>query len=64
MNKALIVPIIALFALVIKHAFGYTLPQEAIDVITDSVLSITTLIGILMHPVKQEANTDAGEDTK
>lgn len=65
MNKTLIIPIVALFALVIKHSFGFEVPQEELDVIADGVLSITTMIGIFMHPVKQtEAAGDADKGSE
>jgi uncharacterized membrane protein len=61
MNKALIIPVLALFALIIKQGFGYTIPQDALDVIANGILSIVTLVGIFMHPVKQGAESDAGK---
>lgn len=61
MNKALIIPVVALIALFVKHSFGIAIPQEELDIIADGILSIASLIGIFMHPVKQEAEDDASK---
>lgn len=59
MNKTLIIPIVALFALIIKHSFGFELPQAELDVIADGVLSIATMAGLFMQPKRTEAARDA-----
>lgn len=50
MNKQLLIPIAALFVLVLKQYFGYELTDETIDVVTNAMLAIVTLMGIFMHP--------------
>ena len=52
-NKAIIIPIVALIALIIKAVFGVELGTEALDVIADGILGIITLVGILTHPKKK-----------
>lgn len=49
-NKQLIIPIVALVVLVAKQGFGYEMPDETTNLITDAVLAIITLAGIFMHP--------------
>ena len=53
LNKAIIIPIVALIALIIKSAFGVELGTEAQDVIADGILGIITLVGIFLHPKKK-----------
>lgn len=50
MNKALILPIVSLFAIVIKQATGYNFDDAVINQVTDAILSISVLAGIFMHP--------------
>lgn len=52
MNKALLAPIVALFLLVFKQFFGIEFDDNALDVITDGILSLILLIGIFMEPKK------------
>lgn len=54
MNKSLLIPIVALLALLIKLIFGYELATEAQDTIVNGVLGIVGLIGAFMHPRKVE----------
>lgn len=63
MNKALIIPVIALLALIVKHAFGFEIPQGEIDAIADGVLAVLTLVGIFLHPTKGAAD-DADKISK
>lgn len=56
MNKALLIPIIALLALIAKQAFGYELSQVEIDIVIEGVLSIVTLVGLFMNPKKEGDN--------
>jgi uncharacterized membrane protein len=52
-NKAIIIPIVALIALILKSAFGVELGTEAQDIIADGILGIITLVGIFLHPKKK-----------
>lgn len=52
MNKALILPIVALLALAMKQISGYEYSQTEVDIIVEGILAITTLIGIFMTPQK------------
>lgn len=52
MNKALILPIVSLVAIVVKQITGYDFDDATINTITDAILSVIVLIGIFMHPKK------------
>jgi uncharacterized membrane protein len=52
-NRAIILPIIAGIALVIKLIFGLEIDQHAQDVLADAVLAIISVIGIFMQPKKK-----------
>jgi uncharacterized membrane protein len=52
-NRAIIVPIIAGIALILKLLTGVELDQHAQDIFTDCVLAVVTLIGVCMHPKKK-----------
>lgn len=54
-NKQILIPLISCVALIVKYATGYTFPQQGIDMASDIILAIVNLIGILMHPVKQDS---------
>lgn len=52
-NRAIIVPIVAGIALILKLLFGLELDQHAQDVLADAVLALITLIGVFVHPKKK-----------
>ena len=52
-NRAIILPIIAGIALIIKLIFGLEIDQHSQDVLADAVLAIVSVIGIFMHPKKK-----------
>lgn len=52
-NRAIIVPIVAGIALILKLLFGLELDQRAQDVLADCLLAIITLIGVFVHPKKK-----------
>ncbi len=52
MNKALLAPIVALFLLILKQSLGIEFDDNTMNVITDGILALVTLIGIFMHPKK------------
>jgi uncharacterized membrane protein len=54
LNRALIYPIIALVALLVKLVFNIELRDEQIDVIIEAILSIAILTGFWMNPKKQK----------
>ena len=58
-NRAIILPIVALIVLIIKSAFGVELGTEAQDIIADGILGIITLVGILLHPKKKKTKKRA-----
>lgn len=58
MSKALLIPIIALVALVIKQFTQFELSQVEIDLIAEGLLAAITLVGIFMHPRKEETKDD------
>lgn len=53
MNKALIIPVVALVALMVKQLSGVELQEEQIDIIVEGILAIATLSGIFMNPKKK-----------
>jgi hypothetical protein len=54
LNKALIYPIVALVALLVKLVFNIELRDEQVDVIIEGILSIAILTGFWMNPKKQK----------
>lgn len=50
MNKALLLPIVALLALTLKQIFNIELSESDTDTIVDGVLALCTLAGIFMQP--------------
>lgn len=52
MNKQLILPVIALFALIIKQTYGIELSDEILNQVTDGILALSILVGIFMNPKK------------
>lgn len=51
-NKALLVPVIALIALLIKQVAHIEIGHEQMDVIIDGILAVITLVGMVMQPHK------------
>lgn len=54
MNKTIIAPIIALVLLLVKQLTGFEFTQPEIDVLTDGVLAVTALVGIIINHKKEE----------
>lgn len=54
MNKALILPILALVALFSQRLLNIEWTHEDLQVINDGILALTALIGIFMNPKKQK----------
>lgn len=52
-NKAIILPIICAILLIIKQITGYEFQNLDVEALTDAVLAVITLIGIVMHPTKK-----------
>lgn len=63
-NKAILLPLLTAIALFIKEAFGYDIPVEWINTTADVVMFIIMILGIFIHPKKQERVTayDFGDD--
>lgn len=53
-NRAIILPIVAGIALIVKIVTGVELSQEYQDILTDAVLAIVALAGIFIRPKKEE----------
>ncbi len=53
MNRKLLIPIVALIALMVKEFTGTELGEQQIDIIVEGVLAIATLSGIFMTPKKK-----------
>jgi hypothetical protein len=49
-NKALIVPIITLIAMLVKQSAHIEIPNPLIDQTADAVMAVVTLAGLFMHP--------------
>jgi uncharacterized membrane protein len=52
-NRAIILPIVAGIALIIKLVFGLELDQHQQDILADAILALVTLIGVFVHPKKK-----------
>jgi multisubunit Na+/H+ antiporter MnhF subunit len=53
-NKAIILPIVAVLFMMLKVVSGFEISDAAVDMTTDAILSIIALIGIFTHPVKKD----------
>lgn len=53
MNKALLIPIVAFIAYIIKQTTGVTIDNEAIDLGAEVILSMIALFGLFMDPKKK-----------
>lgn len=54
MNKQLLIPIIALIALMVKQFAGIELSAEEVDTIIEGVLALIIAIGFFTHPKKKK----------
>ncbi len=52
LNKALIYPIIALVALLVKLLFNIELRDEEVDIIIEGILAVAIMVGIFTNPKK------------
>jgi uncharacterized membrane protein len=60
-NKAILLPLLSAIALFVKHAFGYEIADEWINIGADVILYILMLIGLFIKPKKdkpKEADND------
>ena len=53
LNKALIYPIIALVALLVKLLFNIELRDEEVDIIIEGILAVAIMVGIFTNPKKK-----------
>lgn len=53
-NPSIILPIVALFIMVIQNTTGAKFDSAELQIINDSILSILALIGILSNPTKKD----------
>lgn len=58
-NKALIVPVLALIALIIKQVYNINVSETYINEGADVVLGIISAIGFFMHPKSKVAQVEA-----
>ncbi|MEC0231274.1 hypothetical protein [Paenibacillus alba] len=56
-NKALILPMLAFIALLVKTATGKEIPNGMIDLAADVIMGLVTLIGFFMHPTNTTKST-------
>lgn len=54
-NKAIILPILAMFSLALKSVCNVELSDKDMDTIANGILSLIALVGIFMHPKKEES---------
>lgn len=52
MNKAIFIPIIALAVMLIQRFSGFTFSSEELQIISDAILALAVLLGILADPKK------------
>lgn len=50
MNRKILLPTVALFALVVKQISGTELDNVQIDIIVEGILGVAAIIGIFMNP--------------
>ena len=54
MNKAILIPILALAMLIIQRVVGFQFSSVELQVINDGLLSLAVLLGILTDPKKKK----------
>lgn len=54
-NKAIILPILAMVSLALKSIWHVELSDKDMDTIANGILSLVALAGIFMHPKKKES---------
>lgn len=54
MNKALLVPVLALVMLFTQKIVGFEFSSEELQVVNDGILAVAVLIGILSDPKKKK----------
>ena len=52
-NKAILVPVLSAVALLVKFVIGYEIPDVAVDLGSDIIMGIISLVGIFMNPKKE-----------
>lgn len=61
LNKNILIPLLSAIALFVKEAFGYTIPDEWIDMAANIVLYGVMFVGLFITPKKPAATKE--EDT-
>jgi len=54
MNRTILIPVIALLALIIKEVSGVELDSLKIDIIIEGILGLVGIVGIFMNPKKEK----------
>lgn len=57
-NKGLIVPVLALIALMVKQYYKITISETMLNEAADVILGIISAIGFFMHPQSKTAKAD------
>lgn len=57
MNRKLLLPIVALIALMVKEIGGIELSDAQINVLVEGILGVAAFIGLFMNPKKQASPT-------
>lgn len=63
LNKAILIPLLSAIALFVKQAFGYEFPSEYINIGSDIILFVVTVLGTFIQPKKEGTKKDGISDT-
>jgi len=58
LNKALLLPILAAIATLVKELYGYEIPGQYIDLTATFIVWAVSFIGLFLHPKKKGADFD------
>lgn len=54
LNKAILIPVLAALATLIKEMYGYEIGSEYVDLAATGIIWLIGTAGIFMHPHKKE----------
>lgn len=62
-NKALLVPMLAFMALLVKTTTGKEIPNDLVDKSADVIMGLITIVGFFMHPSTPNTTTTVNTST-
>jgi uncharacterized membrane protein len=62
LNRKILIPAVALIALMVKEIGGIELSDAQINVIVEGILGVTAIVGIFMNPKAPPSPTDAEQE--